>query len=187
MFPFQLCAITAIGSLCAGGARKPAAGAAVLACVALMLPVAAKAGDPSPSALLPTDVKPFAVTTATGVQIYSCEFDSSRHLGWVFQHPKATLYDAAGRASIQHDAGPSWEAVDGSRIVGRVLAQAPSTNPNSIPQLLLETHATAQGSLSAVRFVQRLDTAGGTAPAEPCVEEHQTGSSPYFARYVFLK
>jgi hypothetical protein len=152
-----------------------------------MLPVAANAGAPSPSTLTPADVQPFAVTTATGVQIYSCEFDSSRHLGWVFQHPKATLYDAAGRATIQHDAGPSWEAADGSRIVGHVLAQAPSANPNSIPQLLLETHATTQGSLSAVRYVQRLDTAGGTAPTESCVEEHQAGSSPYFARYLFLK
>jgi hypothetical protein len=187
MFPFRLCTITAIGSLCANGLRQLSLRARVLTCVALMLPVAAMAADPLPSTLLPAGVEPFAVTTATGVQIYSCEFDSSRHLGWVFQHPKATLYDAAGRASIQHDAGPSWEAADGSRIVGRVVAQSPSANPNSIPQLLLETHATAQGSLSAVRFVQRLDTAGGIAPTESCVEEHQTGSSPYFARYLFLK
>ncbi|TXC82646.1 DUF3455 domain-containing protein [Paraburkholderia azotifigens] len=187
MFPFRFCPISAIGSLCADGPRRPAARAAVLVCVALILPVAANAADPVPPTLSPADVQPFAVTTATGVQIYRCEFDSSRHLRWVFQHPKATLYDAAGQAAIQHDAGPSWEAADGSRIVGRVLAQAPSASPNSIPQLLLETHTTAQGSLSAVRFVQRLDTAGGTAPAESCVDEHQTGSSPYFARYIFLK
>ncbi|MBN3754486.1 DUF3455 domain-containing protein [Paraburkholderia sp. Tr-20389] len=187
MFPFRFCVISAIRSLCAGGPRQPAAQAAVVACVALTSPVAANAADPAPPTLSPSDVQTFAVTTATGVQIYSCEYDSSRHLGWVFQHPKATLYDAAGRVSIQHDAGPSWEAADGSRIVGHVLAQAPSANPNSIPQLLLETHTTAEGSLSAVRFVQRLDTAGGTAPTESCIDEHQTGSSPYFARYIFLR
>ena len=187
MFYFRFCSINAIGSMCAGALRQSASRAAALACVALMSPVAANATDPTPPALVPSGAQPFAITTATGVQIYTCEYDTTRHLVWVFQHPKATLYDAAGQASIQHDAGPSWEAADGSRIVGRVLAQAPSAHPNSIAQLLLETHSTAEGSMSVVRFVQRLDTVGGMPPAESCVSEHQTGSSPYFARYIFLK
>lgn len=160
---------------------------AALGCVVLMSPFAANAADATPPSLVPSGAQPFAATTATGVQMYSCEFDSAHHLGWVFQHPDATLYDGAGQASIQHGAGPSWQAGDGSRIVGRMVAQAPSANPNSIPQLLLETHSTAEGSLSGVRFVQRLDTAGGVSPSEPCVREHQAGSSPYFARYIFLK
>jgi hypothetical protein len=187
MFQFRFCSINAIGSNCAGALRQPASRAAALACVALTSPVAANATDLTPPALVPSGAHPFAITTATGVQIYTCEYDTTRHLGWVFRRPKATLYDATGRASIQHDAGPSWEAADGSRIVGRVLAQAPSAHPNSIAQLLLETHSTAEGSMSVVRFVQRLDTVGGMPPAESCISEHQTGSSPYFARYIFMK
>ncbi len=63
----------------------------------------------------------------------------------------------------------------------------------SIPQLLLaatpaatDAKATA-GSLAGVRFVQRLDTAGGMPPDAACSTEHAVGRFPYFARYVFLK
>ncbi|RKF51158.1 DUF3455 domain-containing protein [Paraburkholderia fungorum] len=126
--------------------------------------------------------------TASGVQNYACELDAQGHLGWVFKSPQATLYDASGHAAVRHGAGPSWEAEDGSRIVGRVLAQRPSETAASIPQLLLETHSTSgNGTLSAVRYVQRLHTVGGLAPAAACSTEHQAGSSPYLANYVFYR
>jgi hypothetical protein len=125
---------------------------------------------------------------ATGVQVYSCEFDASHRLAWTFKHPDATLYDASGRPLVHHDAGPSWEAGDHSRIVGRAVAQAASQTPGSIPQLLLEAKSTGpDGMLSGVRYVQRLDTVGGAAPAGDCQAEHQMGESPYFAHYTFLK
>lgn len=127
-------------------------------------------------------------TTASGVQIYSCELDTHGHLGWVFRNPQATLYDANGAATIEHRAGPSWEAADGSRIVGHAIAQKPSETPGSVPQLLLATHSTgSDGLLSAITYVQRVDTAGGAMPARPCSAEHQTGRSAYFARYVFYR
>ena len=91
---------------------------AALGCVVLMSPFAANAADATPPSLVPSGAPPFAVTTATGVQMYSCEFDSAHRLGWVFQHPEATLYDGAGQASIQHGAGPSWQAGDGSYPIG---------------------------------------------------------------------
>lgn len=186
MFPSRTSSIDVIRAM-RPGVQQQIAYRAALACAVLMLPFAANAADVTPPSLVPSGAQPFAVTTATGVQMYSCEFDSAHRLGWVFQRPNATLYDDAGQVSIQHGAGPSWEAADGSRIVGKVIAQAPGANANSIPQLLLEAHSTAEGSLSGVRFVQRLDTAGGASPSAPCVSEHQAGSSPYFARYVFLK
>jgi Protein of unknown function (DUF3455) len=125
---------------------------------------------------------------ASGVQIYSCEFDTQHRLGWVFRSPQATLFDARGHATVRHGAGPSWEAEDGSRIQGRVLAQQPSSTPASIPQLLLETHSTSgSGTLSVIRYVQRVHTVGGLAPTAPCSEEHENGSSPYLANYVFYR
>lgn len=148
--------------------------------------VAADAAPP-PSNLIPKDAEQAFATTATGLQIYSCEYDGNHRIAWVFQHPEATLYDASGVAVIRHGAGPSWEARDGSRIVGEKIADAPSPNAGSIPQLLLSTHAAANGSLASVRYVQRLDTTGGAAPATPCSAEHQVGSSPYYAHYVFWK
>ncbi len=127
-------------------------------------------------------------TTASGVQVYSCEYDAQHHLAWVFKSPLATLYDTSGQAVIKHAAGPSWQADDGSRIVGHVLAQTPSATAESIPQLLLETHsAGASGTLSNIRYVQRINTVGGLMPAAACTAEHQTGSSPYIANYAFYK
>lgn len=126
--------------------------------------------------------------TASGVQNYACEYDAQHRLAWVFKSPQATLYDASGHAVVRHGAGPSWEAEDGSRIVGRVIAQRPSETQASIAQLLLETHSAAgAGLLSAVRYVQRVHTVGGLMPSAPCAAEHQVGSSPYLAEYVFYR
>ena len=130
----------------------------------------------------------FLTTTAAGVQIYACEYGADHTLGWVFKQPRATLYDAHGAAVIEHSAGPSWQARDGSRIEGKVVAQKPSDTPDSVPQLLLETHTTgAHGVLESVRYVQRVRTVGGVKPAAPCTVELESGSSPYIATYIFYK
>lgn len=127
-------------------------------------------------------------TTAAGVQIYACEYGADRTLGWVFQQPRATLYDAHGAEVIEHSAGPSWQARDGSRIEGKVVAQKPSDTPDSVPQLLLQAHSTgSQGMLASVRYVQRVRTVGGVKPVAPCTVEHESGSSPYLATYIFYK
>ncbi len=127
-------------------------------------------------------------TTASGVQIYTCEYGADHTLGWTFQQPRAKLYDAHGAAVIEHAAGPSWAAPDGSRIEGKVVAQQPSATPGSVPQLLLQTHSTgAPGLLAPVRYVQRINTVGGAKPPAPCTSEHESGSSPYLATYVFYQ
>jgi hypothetical protein len=163
--------------------------AAWIACAATVTAMAQ--AQPVPSSLVPPQqTQPVLTTTASGVQIYSCEYGNGHSLAWVFKSPLATLYDASGREVIKHSAGPSWQAEDNSRIVGRVLAQAPSETAQSIPQLLLQVVvATGDGDglLTHVRYVQRLDTVGGLMPTQACKTEHQLGSSPYLARYVFLK
>ena len=35
-------------------------------------------------------------------------------------------------------------------------------------------------------IIQRLNTHGGAAPAQPCTQEGQEGRTPYRADYVFL-
>ncbi|CAB3753847.1 hypothetical protein GQ57_29545 [Burkholderia sp. MSh2] len=161
--------------------------AAGLACAAFTAPAcaddAARLAPPEPAA-------PVLSTTASGVQVYSCEYDAEHRLAWAFQHPEAMLFDDGGTLVVRHGAGPSWEALDGSRITGKKLAEAPSARAGSIPQLLLAAlpaATTTTGTLAGVRFVQRLDTSGGTPPAATCTTEHAVGRFPYFARYVFLK
>ncbi|MPW19391.1 DUF3455 domain-containing protein [Paraburkholderia sp. CNPSo 3157] len=134
------------------------------------------------------DARAFLSATASGVQIYACEYGSDHALGWVFRQPRATLYDANGAAVIAHSTGPSWEARDGSRIEGDIIAQKPSDMPGSVPQLLLRARSTgAQGLLASARYVQRVKTVGGVKPTAPCTVQHQPGSSPYIATYLFYR
>ena len=155
---------------------------------ALMVLSVASTAASAASSIDPPQAERVVTTTASGVQVYSCEYDAQHQLGWVFKNPQATLYDTSGQALIRHSAGPSWEADDGSRIVGHVIAQTPSETTASVPQLLLETHSTGtSGMLSAIRYVQRVNTVGGVMPASPCSTEHELGSSPYIANYIFYK
>jgi hypothetical protein len=160
---------------------------AVLFCVAAMTGLSAH-GEGVPDSIVPPGAQAVIELTASGVQVYSCEYNDQRQLGWVLKGPSATLYDDSGQALLTHSAGPTWQAADGSRIAGHVLAQTPSDNAGSAPQLLLEAkNVGGSGMLAQVRFVQRLEPTGGAMPARACTAEHQIGSSPYIARYVFLK
>jgi hypothetical protein len=160
---------------------------AVLFCTAAITGVAAH-GEGVPDSIVPPGAQAAFDATASGVQVYSCEYDDHRQLGWVLKGPSATLYDDSGQALLTHSAGPTWQAADGSRIVGHVLAQVPSEHARSAPQLLLEAKSVGGGGMLAqVRYVQRVETTGGAMPARACTAEHQIGSSPYVARYVFLK
>jgi hypothetical protein len=161
----------------------------VIAVVASTLSACAMAPSSASSSSIDSPQAERVMTlVASGVQTYACEFDAQHRLEWVFKSPQATLFDASGHAAVQHGAGPSWEAEDGSRIVGHTIAQLPSETEASVPQLLLETHSTAGGGvLSAVRYVQRVKTIGGLMPAAPCSTEHEAGSSPYLAEYVFYR
>ena len=141
----------------------------------------ARAAAPA-SIATPSDAQVVATMAATGVQVYSCEYDDAHQLTWVFKSPLATLYDTNGQAAIHHAAGPSWQADDGSKITGHVLAQSPSQTADSIPQLLLETKsAGSAGVLAQVRFVQRVDTAAARRPrnlARPSI----SAANPHISR-----
>jgi hypothetical protein len=110
---------------------------------------------------------------ATGAQVYECRAsdDSSRYV-WVLKAPDATLVDEAGRKVAKHYGGPTWEASDGSTVVGEVVAREASPDPKSIPWLLLKATAkTGHGQFSSVRSIQRLHTVGGVAPSACTVKQ----------------
>ena len=97
---------------------------------------------------------------AKGVQIYVCTVKGVAN-EWGFKAPEAELIDAQGRPFAKHYAGPTWEAPDGSKIVGKVLANEPAPKAGAIPWLLLSTESSGSGVLAGARFVQ-----GSTPPAE---------------------
>ena len=127
---------------------------------------------------------------ATGFQLYECRAtkEDPARFEWAFKAPEADLFDATGRLIGRHCAGPTWEGLDGSRVVGEVKAKDTSLSGGSIPWLLLEARSTAGSSLfSRVLSIQRLDTVGDAAAGE-VPGASQAGRNlrvPYTATYVF--
>lgn len=125
-----------------------------------------------------------------GVQIYSCKAVNNNQAGfdWAFISPEADLFDDQGNKVGKHYAGPSWEANDGSKIVGEVLAKDNGPNSDAIPWLLLRVKAKkGLGIFSQIVSVQRLNTNGGKAPADVCakVKVGKEIRIPYSADYYF--
>jgi hypothetical protein len=129
---------------------------------------------------------------ATGVQIYKVQQDPNNPsvYSWVFQAPEATLYEGNGGVVGKHYAGPTWETTSGSKVVGAKVAAAPSTNPNSVPQLLLRgVSSQGPGVLDSVKYIQRLNTDGGNAPSTGADADHvgDIVRVPYTADYYFYR
>ena len=108
---------------------------------------------------------------AVGVQIYQCraDKDDAARIAWSLKEPEADLFDHAGNKIGKHYAGPTWEATDGSRVSGEVVARANSPEQNAVAWLLLSAKsASGNGVFGRVRFIQRLRTVGGNAPPDGC-------------------
>jgi hypothetical protein len=127
---------------------------------------------------------------AKGVQIYECRIktNDTSNYEWVLKAPEADLFDMQGKRIGRHYGGPTWEGIDGSKVVGEVKGREPSTNSNAIPWLLLvaKQHE-GDGVFSRISSIQRLETAGGKAPAESH-DQSMVGTEsrvPYTAIYYF--
>jgi len=143
---------------------------------ATLLALAACASPPAevPAALRPAAGEAHTLTAAAwGVQVYECRAGATDAApAWTFVAPEAELYDAQGRSIGRHGAGPFWQVADGSRVVGAVKARIDAPATGAIPWLLLSARTDRPneppGSLSRVTSIQRVNTAGGTAPVAGC-------------------
>lgn len=128
------------------------------------------------------------ITRATGFQIYVCRFDVEGKTGWVLKAPEAQLFDQQGNSIGKHFGGPTWQHNDGSQITARMAARMNAPVQSAIPWLLLNvTGHTGSGVLSGVTTIQRINTAGGLAPAEGCSATNLEAEfkSSYTADYYF--
>jgi Protein of unknown function (DUF3455) len=124
---------------------------------------------------------------AKGDQIYTCKEGATAFL-WELKAPDAQLADKDGKPFGKHFAGPSWQANDGSKVVGKAAANAPSPDAGSIPWLLITVVSRdGNGALSRATTIQRIHTKGGKAPASGCDPSHagQELRVPYSADYLF--
>jgi hypothetical protein len=128
---------------------------------------------------------------AKGVQIYKATENKDGKLEWVLEAPLADLFDDKGQKAGWHYEGPSWEAADGSKVVrdkAEDVKSAPAPNPKeSVPWLLLKVKAAEgkEGKLSPIVYIQRLQTEGGKAPADPPVRAGTKVGVAYKAVYYF--
>lgn len=120
---------------------------------------------------------------AQGVQVYRWNGTT-----WDFIAPEANLFTTpkfSGKFGI-HYAGPTWES-SGSKVVG---ARLTSCTPDStaIPWLLLKTILNeGAGVFNKVTYIQRVNTTGGLAPAEPGSKIGEAVRIPYTAEYYFYR
>ena len=126
----------------------------------------------------------------SGVQIYECRSSppGAAAFAWSLQAPAADLADRSGKDVGRHYEGPTWEANDGSKVVGEQVARDPGPVPSAIPWLLLRAKSTAgKGIFAKVQFIQRLNTVGGQAPRTGCDSAHsgQQTRVAYSADYYF--
>jgi hypothetical protein len=140
-----------------------------------------------PSLAVPAGHELAFALDAEGVQIYACTVSGGSH-AWVFQAPEAQLSETSAPAG-KHYAGPTWEATDGSKVVG---AKVDGVTPDAaaIPWLLLRASSKAgSGRMAEVTYVQRIKTSGGNAPSGGCDADHAGAATrvPYRAVYCFYR
>jgi hypothetical protein len=130
----------------------------------------------------------FMEVQAEGDQIYTCT-STPAGLAWVFTAPEAVLRARGGPVAGHHSAGPTWEGLDGSQVVGAKVAGA-SPDPGAIPWLLLRAAShRGKGKMETVTYIQRLGTRGGVAPGGGCdgPSVGQVARVPYAATYCFFE
>jgi hypothetical protein len=119
---------------------------------------------------------------AVGAQIYECMADADGKPAWRFREPIATLL-IDGRTVGRHFAGPGWELADGSRIVGKVVAQTAGATADDIAWLKL-AGSDGRGQFANVNVIQRVNTRGG-ALAGACDKAGELKAVPYAGDYIF--
>jgi hypothetical protein len=123
---------------------------------------------------------------AQGSQVYLCKPNANGELVWTFSEPAAAL-TVDGKVVGRHYAGPTWEHIDGSTVVGKAAGSAPATAATGIPWLKLDVIShRGSGVLSDVTTVQRINTLGGKLEGS-CEKAGNSLSMPYAADYIFLR
>ena len=154
----------------------------------------------------------FLAAHAVGTQNYMC-LPAASGVAWKLVGPQATLFVNILRDTQQQvmthflsanpdEAGvarPTWQhSLDSSRVWGAVLetsSDAAFVAPGAIPWLKLRVAGKASGpeggaALSQAKFIQRLNTSGGIAPATGCGQASDVGVLvlvPYSADYFFYR
>jgi hypothetical protein len=149
---------------------------------------------------------------AVGTQNYVC-LSTPTGMRWQFLAPQATLFVSifgdlqqqitthflSANPAENGLSRPTWmQSFDSSQVWGKAAASSTDPNyvaPNSIPWLLVQAVGTAVGPtggslLTRTTYIQRVNTAGGVAPATGCSQPTEVGAYvlvPYTTDYFFYR
>jgi len=123
-------------------------------------------------------------TYAAGFQVYRWNATTN---AWSFVEPIALLIPSLiGYPLGVHYVGPTWYVPGAGTVVGSAVANR-VVDPTAIPWLKLQAVSTSgPGVLAETTFIQRVNTAGGRAPARPGVADELV-YVPYTAQYYFYR
>ena len=185
---------------------------AVTGFVLTAVTVSAQGPIPVPSVpanlTVPEGFAPFLLGHAEGTQNYIC-LPAEKGFAWTLFGPQATLFDGGGTQLTTHFLSPNpvedgvlratWQD---SRDTSRVwaMAVASSTDPayvagGSVAWLLLRVVGAELGpnggaALFDAKYVHRVNTSGGIAPASGCDHKKDLGKRqfvPYTTDYIFYR
>lgn len=137
----------------------------------------------------PAQVTLALAVAASGTQNYVCSPGKDGAApSWTLEGPHALVNVGRDVVGI-HFAGPSWQALDGSLVKGTKVAAADAPKPGALPWLLLSGMPSGAGTFGAITYIQRLETAGGVAPASGCDAGHIGVKVlvPYKTNYYFYR
>lgn len=157
---------------------------------------------------VPAGNTPYLTTRAEGTQNYVCVL-KAEGFSWQFFGPQATLLDDANQQVATHFLSPNpdeagvpratWQHSGDTSAVWAA-AVADSSDPafvaaGAIPWLLLRAVGTQQGptfggALAGTTYIQRVNTAGGVAPASGCRSAMDAGKKAlvgYSTDYIFYR
>lgn len=157
---------------------------------------------------VPAGHRPFLIARAEGTQNYIC-LATPTSIGWSFLGPQATLFDDKGGQILTHYLSPNpsenampraaWQhSRDTSAVWAAAIASSTDASyvaPGAVPWLLLQVVGSQYGPdygdrMTRTTFIQRVNTAGGVAPATGCSLPADVGKRalvPYTTDYVFYR
>lgn len=130
--------------------------------------------------------------SAEGKITYECskEKDPLTTYKWVMVGPNAVLKNSEGQEIGDYSGPPArWASKDGSFVTGSQVAVSRNGEKNIPYQLVKADVSGGFGVMTAVSYVQRVNTQGGVAPARKCTADNAGDKVDvdYTADYRFWK
>ena len=139
--------------------------------------------------MAPTGDKPTFILRGIGMHIYECaaKADTPSKTEWILKTADAQMSNDFGKIVAKHYDGSSWAATDGSKTSGTVLGTADAPDPGrAVSWQLLKATSSGTGLFGKVKYIQRVATSGGRAPAACKVAEvGKIARIGYMAEYYF--